>query len=160
MPRTKNKLITLGWREWASLPELGIPAIKVKIDTGARTSALHAFDIKRIKSDSGDSISFKVQPLQRDESVVVAATAPLVDIRSISDSGGHVEKRYVVSSIIKLGDLQKEIEITLTERRGMLFRMLVGRTALADDAIVNPAASYACGKLSTRLLYTTLDTED
>jgi len=144
---------TVGWREWAALPDLGIPAVKVKIDTGARTSALHALNIERFKTNGADMVRFDVQPLQRNKSVIIRAEAPLVDIRPVSDSGGHTENRYVISSVIKMGPMNTEIDITLTERNSMLFRMLVGRTALADNVLVDPAASYLCGRMSTRLLY-------
>jgi len=143
----------VGWREWAVLPELGIHAIKVKIDTGARTSALHALNIERARSDGQDMVNFSIQPLQRNKTVVIRAQAALVDIRQVSDSGGHTENRYVISSRIIIGAMEKEIDITLTERNSMLFRMLVGRTALADEVFVDPAASYLCGRKSTRLLY-------
>lgn len=143
----------VGWREWAVLPELGIHAIKVKIDTGARTSALHALNIERERSSGQDVVNFSIQPLQRNKTVVIRAQAPLVDIRQVSDSGGHTENRYVISSRIVIGAMEKEIDITLTERNSMLFRMLVGRTALADEVFVDPAASYLCGRKSTRLLY-------
>ena len=143
----------VGWREWAVLPDLGVHAIKVKIDTGARTSALHAVDIERARENGQDMVRFSIQPLQRNKSVVIRAQAPLVDIRTISDSGGHTESRFVISSTIVIGAMEKEIDITLTERNSMLFRMLVGRTALADAVLVDPAASYLCGRKSTRLLY-------
>lgn len=143
----------VGWREWAVMPQLGIHAIKVKIDTGARTSALHAINIERKSANGKDLVSFGIQPLQRNKSLVIKAQAPLVDIRSVSDSGGHTENRYVISSRIVIGAMDKEIDITLTERHSMLFRMLVGRTALADSVVVDPAASYVCGRMSTRLLY-------
>lgn len=143
----------VGWREWVALPELGIPAVKVKIDTGARTSALHAVDIKRINKNGRDMVRFTVQPIQRNSSVLVRAEAPLIDIRSVSDSGGHSEKRFVISSRLTMGSMDTEIDITLTERNTMLFRMLVGRTALADNVMVDPAASYLCGRKSPRLLY-------
>lgn len=148
-----TKGTTVGWREWAALPVLGIPAVKVKIDTGARTSALHALDIERVKANGKDLVRFSVQPLQRNKSVIIRTEAPLVDIRSVSDSGGHTENRFVISSLIAMGPMNEEIDITLTERNSMLFRMLVGRTALADNVLVDPAASYLCGRLSTRLLY-------
>jgi len=144
---------TVGWREWAALPELGIPAVKVKIDTGARTSALHALNIHRKRIDGKDMVCFQIQPLQRNNAIVIDAQAPLVDIRAVSDSGGHCENRYVISSTIQMGPMNQEIDITLTERNSMLFRMLVGRTALADNVLVDPAASYLCGRRSTRLLY-------
>ena len=149
-----NKSTTVGWREWATLPELDIPAIKVKIDTGARTSALHAINIERTTVNGRDMVRFHVQPLQRNKIVVIRTEAPLVDIRSVSDSGGHSESRYVISSTLKMGPIDQEIDITLTERNSMLFRMLVGRTALVSNVLVDPTASFLCGRMSTRLLYT------
>lgn len=143
----------VGWREWAVLPELDIHAIKVKIDTGARTSALHAVNIERERANGKDLVNFSIQPLQRNNTVIIRAQAPLVDIRAVSDSGGHTENRYVISSRIVIGAMDKDIDITLTERHSMLFRMLIGRTALAGEVLVDPAASYLCGRMSTRLLY-------
>ena len=144
---------TVGWREWAALPELDIPAVKVKIDTGARTSALHALNIERIKVNGSDRVRFDVQPLQRNRTVIIPTEAPLVDMRKVSDSGGHVERRFVISSMLELGSMKHEIEITLTERNSMLFRMLIGRTAIAENVLVDPSASYLCGRMSTRTLY-------
>lgn len=150
MKKTPN---VVGWREWAVLPELDIRAIKVKIDTGARTSALHALNIERERSNGKDLVNFTVQPLQRNNAVVIRAQAPLVDIRAVSDSGGHTENRFVISSRIVIGEMEKDIDITLTTRHSMLFRMLIGRTALAGEFMVDPGASYLCGRMSTRLLY-------
>jgi hypothetical protein len=147
--KSTNDMIKLGWREWVVLPNLNVPAIKAKIDTGARTSALHAFNIER----DGAQVSFSVQPLQRNTDVVMPCVAPLVDIRVVTDSGGHSEERYVISTDLQIGSLVKRIEITLTERHDMLFRMLIGRTALLPECLVDPASSYLCGKLSPRLLY-------
>ena len=144
--------LQVGWREWVVLPELQVPAIKAKIDTGARTSALHAFDIKRV----GGQVEFSVQPIQRNRLLSVRCSAPLSDIRTITDSGGHSEERYVVTTLLQIGSLEKTIELTLTERHDMLFRMLIGRTALMPQCLVDPAGSYLCGKLSPRLLYTQL----
>jgi len=143
----------VGWREWAVLPDLDIPAIKVKIDTGARTSALHALNIERISVNGSDRVRFLIQPLQRNTAVAIQSDAPLVDIRSVSDSGGHKEKRLVISSTLQMGPINQEIDITLTERKTMLFRMLIGRTALADNVVVDPSGSYLCGQMSSRLLY-------
>ena len=142
----------VGWREWVVLPDLQVHAIKAKIDTGARTSALHAFDIERI----GENVEFSVQPIQRNNSMSVRCKAPLTDIRTITDSGGHSEERYVVTTLLQIGALKKTIEVTLTERHDMLFRMLIGRTALMPQCVVDPAGSYLCGKLSPRLLYSQL----
>ena len=149
--RTAGSL-QVGWREWVVLPELQVPAIKAKIDTGARTSALHAFGIERI----GDQVEFSVQPIQRNNLLSVRCSAPLSDIRTITDSGGHSEERYVVTTRLQIGSLMKTIELTLTERHDMLFRMLIGRTALMPQCLVDPSGSYLCGKLSPRLLYTQL----
>lgn len=143
----------VGWREWVALPELSIPAVKVKVDTGARTSALHAVDIERMSVSGRDMVSFTVHPIQRNHSFYIKAKAPLVDIRAVSDSGGHKENRYVISTRLTMGSMDKEIDITLTERNTMLFRMLLGRTVLAGDVMVDPAASYLCGRKSPRLLY-------
>jgi len=132
---------TIGWREWAALPDLDIPAVKVKIDTGARTSALHALNIERTRVKGRDMVRFDVQE------------APLVDIRSVSDSGGHKESRLVISSTLQLGPINEAIDITLTERNSMLFRMLIGRTALSNNVLVDPVASFLCGRMSTRDLY-------
>lgn len=145
--------ITLGWREWVALPDLDLPAFKVKVDTGARTSAIHAHDVERYSENGIKMVSFSVLPVQRNQSIVRRCSAPLVDIRDVTDSGGHTESRHVVSTRLELAEVTKEIEITLTERRDMLFRMLLGRTALAEDFLVNPALSFTCGRRSTRLLY-------
>jgi len=145
--------VTLGWREWISLPELELPAFKVKVDTGARTSAIHAHDIERFSENGLKMVSFNVLPVQRNLSITRRCQAPLVDIREVTDSGGHTESRLVIATSLELAGISKVIEITLTERRDMLFRMLLGRTSLMPDFIVNPALSFTCGRKSTRLLY-------
>lgn len=145
--------ITLGWREWVSLPELELPAFKAKIDTGARTSAIHAQDIERHTENGIKMVSFTTLPVQKNQNISRRCTAALVDIRDVTDSGGHTETRHVISTQLELGGVTKVIEITLTERRDMLFKMLLGRTSMMPDFIVNPALSYTCGRRSTRLLY-------
>ncbi len=143
----------IGWREWVSLPELGLPAIKAKVDTGARTSAVHAYDIKREKRHGQDWLLFSVQPIQRDSSIVRRCEAPLVDIRRVTDSGGHTDERYFISTQLQLGNLVRQIEVTLSQRDDMLFRMLLGRTAMVPGILVNPSESFSLGRLSARLLY-------
>ena len=142
--RGKDRIL-LGWREWVSLPELGLHAIKAKVDTGARTSALHAFEVRPFDADGRPRVEFKMHPIQHDDTVVVC-TADVVDRRQVRDSGGHREQRWVIETPVCLGPHCWPVEITLTARDDMLFRMLLGRTAMRGRAIVDPARSYLVGK--------------
>ena len=140
----------LGWREWLSLPELGIAAIKTKVDTGARTSALHAFRVEAFEVGGRQRVRFAIHPLQKRSDVVIECTADILDRRSVTDSGGHRELRYVISTPIRLGAHEFPIELTLTDRDTMRFRMLLGRGALQDRFIIDPAHSYLTGKRKPR----------
>jgi hypothetical protein len=137
-----KKIPVIGWREWVSLSELGIAKIKAKIDTGARTSALHAFSLKPFTENGQDRITFEIHPLQHNKSEVVSCTADVIDRREVTDSGGHTEERYVITTPLTIAGQTWPIEITLTERENMLFRMLLGRSALRKHFIVNPARSF------------------
>ncbi len=136
----------LGWREWVSLPELGIKRIKAKVDTGARTSALHAFDVHLDEISGAQIVRFNIHPKQRDLDTVIECQAPLLEEREVRDSGGHSELRYVIETQIAIGDAIHTAEITLTNRDTMGFRMLIGRTAMKGHYLVDPGNSYLMGK--------------
>ena len=142
----KHELLTLGWREWVGLPQLGIEQIKAKVDTGARTSAIHAFELKTFVENGQDRVEFRIHPLQKNTMTVATCTADILDKRTVTDSGGHREERFVISTLLTIGGESWPIEATLTARDNMLFRMLLGRTALKGRAQVNPARSYLVGK--------------
>ena len=137
-----KKYPIIGWREWVQLPNLGIQRIKAKVDTGARTSSLHAFSIKSFHENNEEKICFLIHPLQHNTDHVVQCIANVVDRRSVTDSGGHAELRYVIETPVRIGVRVFPIEITLTERENMLFRMLLGRHALRKRFLINPARSF------------------
>jgi len=144
--KESGKLLTLGWREWVGLPDLGIFQIKAKVDTGARTSALHAFEVRPYTENGRDRVEFRIHPVQKDNDTVITCTADILDKRKVTDSGGHTEERFVIRTDLRIGNHHWPIEATLTSRDDMLFRMLIGRTALKGRAQVNPARSYVVGK--------------
>jgi hypothetical protein len=146
----KSDRITLGWREWVQLPDLGLVDIKAKVDTGARTSALHAFELRKFDADGRERVEFKMHPNQHDRRTVVTCVADIVDRRTVRDSGGHAEDRWVIETPVQIGDRLWPIELTLTGRDDMLFRMLLGRTALKGRALVDVSRSYLVGRRATR----------
>ncbi|OOV86704.1 ATP-dependent zinc protease family protein [Oceanospirillum linum] len=136
---------TLGWREALSIPSLGVEEIIAKVDTGARTSAIHAFFVEPFKAADGrDWVRFGLHPLRQEQQPELVVEAPVKDRRQVSDSGGHSEERYVIETVLKIGDETLVAEVTLTDRETMAYRMLLGRTALRGRFIVDPDLSYAC----------------
>lgn len=140
--KPKKRYPTIGWREWVALPALQIPAIKAKVDTGARTSALHAFALQPIQENGKQKIRFDIHPFQHNTDMIITCVADVIDKRWVTDSGGHQEERFVIETDMVIGESCYTIEITLTERENMLFRMLLGRSALSKRFIVNPARSF------------------
>ena len=138
-------LILIGWREWVALPGLSPVPIKAKIDTGAKTSALHAFFIEPYTDHGVQMVKFLLHPIQRNTETVVECHAPVVDQRKVRDSGGHQELRYVVKSEFEVGRLKFNAELTLTDRDSMVFRMLLGRNVLSKNFLVNSSESFLLG---------------
>ncbi|WP_372991795.1 30S ribosomal protein S6--L-glutamate ligase [Sulfitobacter sp.] len=130
--------LTFGWEEWIALPELGLPAIKAKIDTGARTSALHAHDIEVFGSDAKPKVRFNVHPVAGNEDIVITCSAPIIDRREVTSSNGESELRYVISTNLDVAGQSWPIDVTLTNRAGMASRMLLGRQALTDHITISP----------------------
>jgi hypothetical protein len=132
----------IGWREWIALPGLGVQAIKAKVDTGARSSALHAFDLEHFDRDGIGMVRFQAHPIQRDDRHIVTAEAVLLEERVVRNSGGQEELRPVIETTVQVGQHTWVIELTLTNRDQMGFRMLLGRQAVRRRYLVDPGHSY------------------
>jgi hypothetical protein len=140
-----SEMLRVGWREWVRLTDLGVAAIKAKIDTGARTSALHAFAIEPFRRSGALWLRFEVHPIQRSSAVKIKCEARSVDERAVRNSGGQVERRYIIETKLMLGDRVWPIELALANRDQMGFRMLLGRTALDGRALIEPGRSFLAG---------------
>jgi ribosomal protein S6--L-glutamate ligase len=143
MPERGPRL--LGWREWVGLPALKLAAVKAKVDTGARTSTLHAIDVTPVTEAGRKRLRFRVLPQQERRDISVACVADLLDQRTVSSSTGQRELRWVIRTPLRIDGLEWPIELTLTDRGAMQFRMLLGRTALAGRFIVDPTRSFLLG---------------
>ena len=140
-----SDMLRVGWREWVRLADLNVAAIKAKIDTGARTSALHAFAIEPFRRQGSLWVRFEVHPIQRSSAVKIKCEARAVDERAVRNSGGGVERRYIIETRLMLGDRAWPIELALANRDQMGFRMLLGRTALDGRALIEPGRSFLAG---------------
>ncbi len=137
----------IGWREWLSLPELSIPCIKAKVDTGAKTSAIHTYSLETVHENTREYVLFKVHPLQNRSDISIDCRAEIVDRRVVRDSGGHEEERYFINTMIAYAGHAWRTDFSLTNREGMLFRMLLGRNAIVSGGfMVDPSRSYVAGR--------------
>ncbi len=143
-----EELITVGWIELISLPQLKIPAMKVKIDTGARTSALHVTDLERFVKQGEEFARFQVHPMRRHQQHTVVCEAPIIGDKNVKNSGGQVQVRPVVVTDLTVGGQTWSIQVTLTNRKDMRFKMLLGREAMRQKILVDPGVKYLHGKRS------------
>lgn len=142
-PKTK-----IGWEEWVSYPDLGLPCVKAKIDTGARTSALHAFDAVPFEKEGVPYLRFKIHPIARNRKLTRECEAPLIGERFVTSSNGQKEKRFIIKTRLIMGKETFDTEVTLTKRYGMSFRMLMGRNSLKQGRfVVDPARACLLGKI-------------
>jgi hypothetical protein len=139
------KKATIGWREWVALPDLGVDAIKAKVDTGARTSALHAYRLEVSNRDGEEYAEFEIHPVQRQSTPSIRARVPIVDWKTVRSSNGRSERRPVIHTTIGLGERSFETDIALTNRDEMGFRMLLGRQAVRAGYLIDPGRSYLAG---------------
>ena len=144
----------LGWEEWVSLPDLGLPALKAKVDTGARTSALHAYDIEAFGRAERPRVRFMVHPIPDRDDLAIPCSAEVIDRREVTSSNGETEMRYVIGTEMAVGGRTWPIEITLTDRRTMAYRMLLGRQALGDDTLISPTDSFCQPELTYDVYHT------
>jgi hypothetical protein len=150
LDKKSPELDILGWREWVSLPDLGIDAIKAKVDTGAKTSALHAHYITPFEQQGELWVRFGLHPNQKDTRTSIDCVARVKDRRPVTDSGGHTEKRFVIETSLKINNLLFPIEMTLTDRENMRFRMLLGRNGLKGVFLVDSQKSFLLGGSRTQ----------
>ena len=151
MTDENNKQI-IGCEEWCAFPDLGIPAIKARVDSGAKTSSIHAFNVQKFRRQGETWVSFEVHPVQNNRRTVVRCERPIVDKRVVKSSSGISETRYVILATLKMGDQAWEIELTLANRDSMGYRMLLGREAMSGRMLVDPAISFCQGQVTSDTL--------
>ncbi|WP_028579735.1 ATP-dependent zinc protease family protein [Desulfogranum japonicum] len=144
--RQQSFLPVIGWREWVTLPQLGIPHIKVKVDTGARSSSLYAVDLQKFEKNSEQWVAFTVHPTQRSRVNAIRTEAKVLEFRSIRSSSGQAEIRPVIVTEITLLGKTWSVELTLAKRNNMGFRMLLGREAFRERFLVDAGKSYYGGR--------------
>ena len=148
----ENSKIIVGSEEWCSFPGLGVPAIKARVDSGAKTSSIHAFNIHKFRREGQSWVSFEVHPLQNDRRTVIRCERPVIDKRVVKSSSGASETRYVIGATIKVATDTWDIELTLANRDSMGYRMLLGREAMSGRMLVDPSLSFCLGEVSDETL--------
>ncbi|WP_018155817.1 ATP-dependent zinc protease family protein [Demetria terragena] len=143
---TDHQTIVAGWREWVSLPGLGVPWLKAKLDTGARSSAIHAFHLSEFEREDATWVRFAVHPWQKSADDETWMELPLLDRRLVRSSSGHVQRRHVVVMPVSIMKVTVDAEVTLSRRDEMGFRMLLGREVLRQGYLVDPSRSYLGGR--------------
>lgn len=143
-----SQKVVIGKEEWCSLPSLNLPAMKARIDSGARTSALHAFNIHTYSVRGEKWVRFDVNPIQKDRRITVHCRAKLVDERDVKSSSGHTERRPVIQTVVKIGNIAQTIQLSLTNRDSMGYRMILGREAMQGRMLIDPEKSFLQGMLS------------
>ena len=138
----------IGSQEWCAFPELKTPAVRARIDSGAQTSSIHASDIQPFRKDGEDWVRFEIHPVQESPKVIIKNEAKVVTVRKVKNTGGTSESRYVIKTPMKIGNDTYDIELTLANRDAMGFRMLLGREAMINRFLVNPAEIYTLGDYS------------
>ena len=149
MPQDSRRLdgrLVVGWREWLGLPELGVPAIRAKVDTGARSSALHVEGLALFRRGGREWVRFGLHPGGPEDPPVTGCEAEVVDRRRVTDSGGHSTERIFIRTALAIAGLVLPVEVNLSDRRNMLFPMLLGRTAMAGRVLVDPDRSFVLGE--------------
>jgi len=144
--KSKPALPVIGWREWVGLPDLGVKTIKAKVDTGARSSSLHAFDLEPFQRHDEPWVRFGIHPIQRNSKTVVQAEAKVLEYRSVRSSSGKAARRPVIVTHAELLGFRWPVELTLANRDEMGFRMLLGREAFRRRFLVDAGNSYYGGK--------------
>ena len=142
MGPARRRVDTIGWREWVALPDLGVEAIKAKVDTGARTSSLHAFGLRQYAVEGEPWVRFEIHPEQRNRHGTTVVETRVVGHRKVRSSSGHVQERPVIKTRVTLNQRTWPIEVTLTDRDEMGFRMLLGRAALRRKFVIDPGHSF------------------
>lgn len=149
MKKYYSNLTTIGWREWISFPEWGINNIKVKVDTGAKTSSIHAIELEYFMQDSKQWVRFSINPWQMTSADKIQISAPVNSFKEVKSSSGCIEKRPVVKTAISVSGIRIHVDLTLTNRSDMGFRMLLGRDAMKKHFLIIPGKSYLGGKPSS-----------